>query len=228
MKNRKGFTMVELLAVITIMGILAGIGVVSIQRAQDKARVDFYKSQRSSLTSAATNYLNDHKNKYPKYVGQTTNIYLQDLQSGKYIGEFTDHSKAANSCQATSPDGTHVVVLRTDVNKFKYYTVLKCNAKTDKNIVGISATGSSITKNSTKLIIHINTPAGYKIKRYSYAIYNNNNANNIAIRTNTVTPVTMSNTADSEIDISDIDAFHYVAIYFVTTNERFGTFNQTF
>lgn len=223
MNNRKGFTMVELLAVITILGILAGIGVVSIQRANVKARENFYNTQRSTLTNAATSYLADHKNGYPDYVGQTSNITLKQLRDDKYIGEFTDHSKAPNSCK----DNTKVVVLRTDTNKFKYYTVLNCDSIKDKELEPVSSTGSEIKKSpdGKTLTIKINQPDGYKIKKYSYVIRQASDKPDI--RSNTVTPSTISNSTIAEIDISDISsAATYVHVYFVTTNDRFGDFHN--
>lgn len=224
MNNRKGFTMVELLAVITILGILAGIGVVSIQRANVKARENFYNTQRSTLTNGATSYLADHKNGYPDYVGQTSNITLKQLQEGKYVGEFTDHSKAPNSC---NKDNTKVVVLRTDTNKFKYYTVLKCDSINDKNLEKVSSEGSTIEKidSGKTLRITIKQPNGYKIKKYSYVIRQASDKPDI--RSNTITPSTISNITTAEIDISDISsAATYVHVYFVTTNGGFGEFHN--
>lgn len=229
MNNRKGFTMVELLAVITILGLLAGIGVVSIQRANDKARVNFYNSQRSTLTNGATSYLADHKEAYPQYVGQTNSITLKELQRGKYIGEFTDQSKDPGSC---NKDNTKVVVLRTDINKFKYYSVLNCNSMVDKDVSAasqkLSPSSYNISKNSTTLTISITLPNEYKIKKYSYIIKESRDTPNRDIRSNTVTPSQMSNTTTSNIDISDISSsVHYVHIYFITTNGRFGDFGKT-
>ena len=44
-RKKNGFTMVELLAVIVILGILATISIVSVQRLLAKAKIEYYKSQ---------------------------------------------------------------------------------------------------------------------------------------------------------------------------------------
>ena len=226
MKNRKGFTMVELLAVITIIGILTGIGVVSIQKANDRAKVNFYNSQRSTLTNAATSYLADHKDKYPRYVGQTSTITLEEMQTGKYVGEFNDQSKEPNSCNKSK---TKVVVLRSDTNKFKYYSILNCNSITDKDVSAASqkvdSRSSSISKDSNTLTINIVLPEGYKIKKYSYVIRKTESS--MDIRSNTVSPTNYSNTTTAQIDISDIaSSVGYVQVYFITTNGGFGDFHS--
>jgi len=44
--NKKGFSMVELLAVITILGILSTISIISVQRILARAKEEFYDKQR--------------------------------------------------------------------------------------------------------------------------------------------------------------------------------------
>jgi len=56
MKNKKGFTLVEVLAVITLLGLLSSIAIVSISRYRLKALEDEKKSLRGSIVSAFNNY----------------------------------------------------------------------------------------------------------------------------------------------------------------------------
>ena len=231
MKNKNGFTMVELLAVITIMGILMGIGVVSVQKATNKSRDNFYKSQRSTLTNAASSYLADHKEEYPVYVGQKKEINLSKLQTNKYIGEFTDHSKNPNSCKTAL---TKVVVVKTDTNHFNYYTVFNCDAKTDQDITGVPnsrITTKSITKiNSNKQLKIDFTLENYKVKKYSYVIHKKTTPEElkgVVIRTNTITPSAPNSHMQATINIEDIESditTQSTEVYFVTTNGSFGHF----
>ena len=222
MKNKNGFTMVELLAVITIMGILMGIGVVSVQKATNKSRDNFYKSQRSTLTNAASSYLADHKGEYPIYVGQSKSITLETLQSGKYIGEFTDHSKNPNSCDTAR---TKVVVVKTDTNHFNYYTVFNCSSMTDQDITGVpnSKIHNNTTESDNKLNINFKID-GYLVKKYTYVIHKGS-LSGVVIRTNTVTPSSPANQMTATINIEDIKdevSPSSTEIYFVTTNGSFG------
>ena len=190
MKNKNGFTMVELLAVITIMGILMGIGVVSVQKATNRSRENFYKSQRSTLSNAASSYLADHKEDYPIYVGQAKDVTLRTLQTNKYIGEFTDHSKNPSSCDK---DLTKVVVIKTDTNHFDYYVRFACNAKSEDDITGVPnsrISSKSITKINSNTQLKIDfTLDNYKVKKYSYVIHKKTSPEDRTgdvIRTNTI------------------------------------------
>ena len=225
MNNNKGFTMVELLAVITILGLLMGIGVATIQKSTDKAKYNFYKSQRTTIQNAASSYLADHKNEYPKYVGSTSSITLRKLQTNKYLGSFTDHSKKANSC---NPDNTKVVVIKTDLNRFSYRAVLKCDSITDEDLRELNPRTKSFATEWGKLKIDFSVPTGYKVKKWTYVIHKTN-SNGPVIRTNTVNLSTPTDVVSNYIYISDITnpgVTLYTEVYFITTNGRFGHFTQ--
>ncbi len=57
MKNRRGFTIVELLATITILGILSTIAVVSVTKYLEQAKKSTYADLEKSMMDAARDYL---------------------------------------------------------------------------------------------------------------------------------------------------------------------------
>ena len=53
-ENSKGFLLVELLATIVIMGILTGVGIVSITYLVNKTEKEYYKAQESEIIMAGS------------------------------------------------------------------------------------------------------------------------------------------------------------------------------
>ena len=68
-RNNKGFSLVELLAAIVIMGILTGIGVVSVTYLINKTEKEYYKAQESEIIMVAKSYTQDNRSFLPKRVG---------------------------------------------------------------------------------------------------------------------------------------------------------------
>lgn len=75
-KEENGFTLVELLVVVTIIGLLAGIAMVNVQNAKRKAAENILRYNLHTMRKAIDDFYAD-KQKYP----QT----LQDLVDAKYL-----------------------------------------------------------------------------------------------------------------------------------------------
>ena len=73
MKN-KGFTMIELLAAVVVLGILSVIAIASVTSLKDKAKAEDEEVYKKSLKMAAETYLQSNKSQYPRTVGQ--HIYI--------------------------------------------------------------------------------------------------------------------------------------------------------
>ena len=166
MKN-KGFTMIELLATITILGILSIIAVGSVTFLIDKSKKNFYASQRNNLISAAKSYYQANRSKLPKSVGLKKEVSLKTLQDEKFIGKVYDSSK-----KMCNPENTKVEVIKTS-NSYKYESFLDCpnlsdTANASENTV-VTATYTKVGGTVTLKINSTNT----KIKSYSYTVLKN-------------------------------------------------------
>ena len=91
--NRNGFTLIEILAVIAILGILMGIGLQAYDRYTTKARNEAYDTLAKSSMQAAEEYLFDHPS--------TTEVNFDTLVLDRYLNNADDPSDNTNQCEGT-------------------------------------------------------------------------------------------------------------------------------
>lgn len=82
--NKKGFTLVELLAVITIMSIIGVIAVISIDGMMDEANKTECEAVVSSLENATKEYISD---KRFEITTKSYNVKIEDLIDNGYLTE---------------------------------------------------------------------------------------------------------------------------------------------
>ena len=86
-KNRKGFTMIELLATITILAILMIVTIPSVFFLINKSKEESRKSSRDTLTMATKSYTEANKDKLPKSIGDSRIIKANELKDSNYLKE---------------------------------------------------------------------------------------------------------------------------------------------
>lgn len=129
-KNKKGFTLVELLVVIAIIGVLAVVAVPALFSNINKAKVASVESDYSSVKSAALSYYSD-ENKVP--------AILNDLST--YMETLPDKADIGGKYQLLSVDSKLVLQIGEDT---KGATLTK--AQTNKLL---SDLGNKIYKTKT-------------------------------------------------------------------------------
>jgi general secretion pathway protein G len=77
-KSMSGFSLVELIVVVTIIGILAGIAVVNVKFAQRKAREAALKDNLAQMRKAIDNFYAD-KQRYPANLQELTPNYIRSI-----------------------------------------------------------------------------------------------------------------------------------------------------
>jgi len=117
LRNSKGFTLIELMVVIVIIGILAGIAIPRFMGAQDRARISAAESDLNSMRQALGLYEIDHSS-YDLGSPATYDAFkaaLVDPSGNPYMAlpsddNFTDFSYTGN-------DSTYTITLRAKDNK---------------------------------------------------------------------------------------------------------------
>lgn len=84
MMNKKGFTLVELLAVIVLLGLIALIAAPAITGIIKKSKESLSESQKQSIEMSAKNWATDNMSKLPKNHGSCIIVTLSMLQNGGY------------------------------------------------------------------------------------------------------------------------------------------------
>ena len=173
MKN-KGFTMVELLATITILGILSVIAVTSVNFLIDKGKKNFTTSQRNNLISAAKSYYQANRSKLPKDIGTSKSVSYGELKNNNFVGKMVATDKKTEC----SLDNTKVVVTMVDKNNYKYKGYLDCGSEHDTvsndvdNSVNFTLTPVAINDTTYKVNIKPSV-SGTLIKSYNFNVLKN-------------------------------------------------------
>lgn len=76
--SQKGFTLIELIVVVTIIGILAGIALVNVQTAQRKAREAALRENLFQMRKAIDNFYAD-KQRYPSDLQELVPNYIRKI-----------------------------------------------------------------------------------------------------------------------------------------------------
>ena len=119
--DKKGFTLLELLATVIILGLLTTIVVSSVLPLLNKSNNEYYANQEKMLILAAKDYFTDYRSKLPKEVGETSTVTLKELINGKYIDPIKDRNEKDCNYEKSS-----VVVQKITEKEYQYYVTLIC------------------------------------------------------------------------------------------------------
>ena len=121
MRKNQGFTMVELLAVIVILGILSVMAILGVSSLINKAHSEQKIQQDKTLKMAAESYIQANKSLAPKSIGESVEISISDLKDARYIKEDILNSKG-ESCMKES----YVRVYKLSKSEYTYTSYLYC------------------------------------------------------------------------------------------------------
>ena len=119
--NNRGFTMVELLGAIVILGILSITSIVSVQRLIEKSHKEEMRSLKRTLSEAAESYALAHQSIRPREIGKTRSITAKVLKEARYLKEDLKNYRD-ESCMENS----YVDIKKTAKSNYEYKAYLYC------------------------------------------------------------------------------------------------------
>ena len=128
MKNKKGFSLVELLAVFVILAIIMVIAIPQVYKYINKGKQEYYVSLEKEISQAAANYLEDYRALLPREIGHVSEIDIVELVQYKYIDTIKDEK--GNACSGK------VIAEKVKKDSYEYYACLNCGSyyvSKDKN-----------------------------------------------------------------------------------------------
>lgn len=109
--NKKGFTMIELMAAITLLGIMSTLAVVSVSKYLNKSKKTVYRDYEDTLKNATTNYFLDHTGLLPEINdARGTKVLATTLINEDYLENMKDPTNKSFNCNNNS----YVIVTRKD------------------------------------------------------------------------------------------------------------------
>ena len=116
----KGFTLVEILAVIIIIGIVALIAVPTVTNIIKNQGTETFITNKRNVSTAAENYYKINIDLFPKNEYETTYISLDKLVREGYIDPIKNPTKPDISCRG------YVEVFKDSGTDYDYITYLNC------------------------------------------------------------------------------------------------------
>ena len=166
-KRKKGFTMVELLVTIIILGILTTLAYFGVSTILNRGSNSYYDSQENMLILAGREYFSDYRDKLPKAIGETSSVTLDTLIKESYIAPVKDEDD--NDCNR---DKTTVTVQKITDKDYQYYVTLVCDYyETEEDSADPVITFSPNKQSTTKTItISMEVTDNKDVASYRYVI----------------------------------------------------------
>ncbi len=131
MKNRKGFTLIEIIGVVIILGIIALIAIPIITNNIESFRTTYYKNLSNNILNSGKDFYTDNRVYRPVGLLESSTVELRTLSTQKYIKGVVDYN--GKSCNQDS----YVRIVKVGRDKYEYSICLRCEEDEYANVSSI-------------------------------------------------------------------------------------------
>ena len=204
--KKRGFTLLELLSVIVILGILGLIIVPTVDRSIKDFRAEAYEDQLNNIILAARSWGADHPLELPLNDGDIITITLGSLKNGGYV----DVDIKNPTTNQLFPDDMLIEIERKG-NNYEYRIVEGSGGSGGDDVIGVP---TLILKGSATLYVEVG--GTYQEPGYTAQTYNGNAIPNDRV---TVT-IRLNGTEVSNVDTTQISTYE---IEYSVTDQGYTT-----
>ncbi len=119
----KGFTLVELLAVLVVISIISTIGVFSFSSLTNKSKDDYYKNMISNLELAANTYFSNNREERPPIGSVCNKVPIKRIVESNLISDV----KSSNGADCDL-ENSYVYIKRKNNKQYEYNVSLICGS----------------------------------------------------------------------------------------------------
>ena len=120
-KNNKGYTLIEMLGAVLILGILMAVATVSYSTIMKNIKTKYYSKQKELVIQAGREYFNDNHNQLPRKINGEKCVTLEALTTNKYIDKIESYNK--KECNEST---SKVCAKKINETKYSYRAELDC------------------------------------------------------------------------------------------------------
>ena len=121
MKNKRGFTLIEVIAVIVILGLIIVIAIPFFQGSLSVFRDDYYGELEKNALNSGKEFFKENKLFLPNRFLDTQKIDYATLVNQSFLDEVKDYN--GKKCNESK---SYVIAVKTGVDKYDYATCTRC------------------------------------------------------------------------------------------------------